>query len=96
MRRMELGTMAGVQSVAETGASWQATGIGDTESREAGDATEVRSVVSIGARWQRTEVAEVGWETRKGAVGSWAGAGSDRSRDGKGRDRFRNKRCGQR
>ena len=80
MRRLEPGIMAEVREVAETGALWWATGTGDTESREVGDTKEVRSVVGTGARWRWTEVAEVGWETRTGAVGSWSGAGADRTR----------------
>ena len=40
----------------------------------------MRVVVGTGARWRRTEVSEVGWETRTGAVGSWAGTGADRTR----------------
>ena len=72
--------MAGVQVVAETGASWRENGTEDTESREAGEAKEVRDIVSTGARWRRTEVAGVSWETRTGAVGSWTGYGEDRTR----------------
>ena len=68
--------MAGVRAVADTGALWRATGIGDTEYREAGEAKEVRDIVSTGARWWRTKVLEVGWDTRTGAVGSLAGAGA--------------------
>ena len=80
MCRLELGTMAGVWEVAETGASWRATGTGDTESREVGEAKEVWDVVGTGAWWRRDEVVEVVWETSTGAVGSWAGAGADRTR----------------
>ena len=36
----------------------------------------MRAVVDTGERWRRTEVAEVGRETRTGAMGSWAGAGA--------------------
>ena len=43
--------MAGVKSVAETGESWWATGTGDVESREAGEAKEVRAIGSTGSSW---------------------------------------------
>ena len=72
--------MAGVQAVAETGASLWATGSVDTKSRESGESKEVWSVVGKGERWRRTEVAEVGLETKTGSVGSWEGAGEDRTR----------------
>ena len=80
MHRLEPGKMAGVRAVAETGASWRETGSVDTESRESGEAKEVWSVLGKGARWRRTEVVEVGLETRTGSVGSWEGAGEDRTR----------------
>ena len=40
----------------------------------------MQAVVGTGEMWQRTEVAEVGWETSTGAVGSWAGDGADQTR----------------
>ena len=40
----------------------------------------MRAVVDTGERWRRTEVAEVGRETRTGAMGSWSGAGADWTR----------------
>ena len=44
VRGLEPGTMAGVREMAKTGVSWRATGTGDAEYIEAGEAREVQAV----------------------------------------------------